>query len=133
MGKFPSQQFASLYWTSPLKHGPIFSILHKLGHGPIFFVSDMAKGLKSARMALGIQSRECLTHIFHRLQDELDCFPKGKNYFISALFKYAKATTMEEEHFRLQVLIDKHLKPEKLMISFHIGKSMRQRLQHKAL
>jgi hypothetical protein len=41
-------------------------------------VSDMAKGLKSACMALGIQSRECLTHIFHRLQDELDCFSKGQ-------------------------------------------------------
>ncbi len=49
-------------------------------------VSDMAKRLKSACMALGIQSRECLTHIFHRLQDELDCFSNGKNYSISTFF-----------------------------------------------
>ena len=79
-------------------------------------VSDMAKGLKSACMALGIQSRECLTHIFHRLQDELDCFSKGKNYSMSAFFKYAKATTVEEEHFRLQVLIDQHLRPGKIAV-----------------
>jgi hypothetical protein len=79
-------------------------------------VSDMAKGLKSACIALGIQSRECLTHIFHRLQDELDCFSKGKNYSMSAFFKYAKATTVEEEHFRLQVLIDQHLRPGKIAV-----------------
>jgi hypothetical protein len=77
-------------------------------------VSDMAKGLKSACMALGSQSRECLTHIFHRLQDEIDCFSKGKNFSISAFFKYAKATAPEEVDFQLQVLIDQHLRPEKL-------------------
>lgn len=40
----------------------------QLQHADAFVVSDMQKGLQSACQSLSIAYRECLTHIFHRLQ-----------------------------------------------------------------
>ena len=77
-------------------------------------ISDMQKGLHAACHSLRINQRECLTHIFHRLQDAQHVFLSGSNKSIHAFFSFAKSTTEEERDFHLNILTRYHLKADKV-------------------
>lgn len=74
-------------------------------------VGDMQKGLLSACQKHSITHRECLVHIFHRMEEQR-LFIKSNDHSIGAFFNFAKATTPEMEEKALSVLRDHHLKPE---------------------
>ena len=84
-----------------------------LNHTTSIIVSDMGKGLIAACDKLRAVHRECLTHIFHRLQDDMHVFKKGKKASIGAFFSMAKATTQEEERYHRDVLRRHHIREDK--------------------
>ena len=86
----------------------------EINHPEAVVVSDMDKGISSACTDLGINRRECLQHIFARMQNEHHMFRKGKAFSRGAFFAFAKASREDYSNYRLGKLQEHHLKPEKI-------------------
>ena len=76
-------------------------------------ISDMGKGLIAACKNFKMMHRQCLTHIFHRLQNVYHVFEKGNNFSIGAFFAFAKSATGDEETYTYSILRQHHLKADK--------------------